>query len=68
MPPSGERVVATGLCSWCEFKFTNEVVARYPEPAAPGGWAYVELRHLEPGALAALDAADDLRRGPAESH
>lgn len=54
MPPNGELVRATGLCSVCDFKFRNEVVARYSEPAMPGGWAYVELRHLDAGEVRAL--------------
>jgi hypothetical protein len=54
MPANGERVRATGICATCDFKFTNEVVARYPAPFAPGGWAYVELRHLDPAALSNL--------------
>jgi hypothetical protein len=58
MPATGERVRATGFCSWCEFKFVNEVVARFPKPAAPGGWVYVELRHLELAAVSALEDAE----------
>jgi hypothetical protein len=53
MAVTGEIVRATGLC---DFKFIDEVVARYHEPNMPGGWAYVELRHLDPAALAALGA------------
>jgi hypothetical protein len=54
MAATGEIVRATGLCVRCDFKFINEVVARYPDRAMPGGWAYVELRHLDAAALEAL--------------
>lgn len=54
MAANGERVRASGLCSFCEFRFTDEVVARFPEPSMPGGWAYVELRHLDEATIAAL--------------
>ena len=40
----------------CDFKFINEVVARYPDRAMRGSWAYVELRHLEAAVLEALRA------------
>jgi hypothetical protein len=53
----GEIVRATGLCVMCDFKFVDEVVARYHEPNMPGGWAYIELRHLDSAALAALKGA-----------
>jgi hypothetical protein len=56
MPANGECVRATGICAMCDFKFTNEVVARYPASFAPGGWVYIELRHLEAAALEALHA------------
>jgi hypothetical protein len=46
MPTTGEIVRTTGFCSMCDFKFRDEVVARYPAPSMPGGWAYIELRHL----------------------
>jgi hypothetical protein len=54
MAVTGEIVRATGLCVICDFKFVDEVVARYHEPNMPGGWAYIELRHLDPAALSAL--------------
>lgn len=54
MTAVGEIVRATGLCSVCDFKFTNEVVARYPAPSMPGGVAYIELRHLDREELSAL--------------
>jgi hypothetical protein len=54
MPTNGERVRATGLCWLCDFKFVDEVVARYPEPSMPGGWAYIELRHLDAATISAL--------------
>jgi hypothetical protein len=54
MPAHGERVCATGICAMCDFKFTNEIVARYPAPFVPGGWAYVELRHLNAAEFEAL--------------
>jgi hypothetical protein len=57
MPTNGERVRATGLCWLCDFKFVDEVVARYPEPSMPGGWAYIELRHLTDAQLLGLDDA-----------
>jgi hypothetical protein len=46
MPTTGEIVRAKGLCSMCDFKFRDEVVARYPDRSMPGGWAYSEMRHL----------------------
>jgi hypothetical protein len=52
MAITGEIARATGLCVICDFKFHDEVVARYPEPNMPGGWAYIELRHLDPQQLA----------------
>lgn len=52
---NGDVVRTSGLCSICDFKFRDEVVARYPEPAMPGGWAYVELRHLKPDEIEVLD-------------
>jgi hypothetical protein len=39
MTAPGEIVRATGLCVACDFKFINEVIARYPDGAMPGGWA-----------------------------
>jgi DNA-binding XRE family transcriptional regulator len=51
---NGDVVRTSGLCSICDFKFRDEVVARYPEPAMPGGWAYVELRHLKPDEIEEL--------------
>lgn len=54
MSANGERVRATGTCADCDFKFTDEVVARYPAPFMPDGWAYVELRHLDAAELHAL--------------
>jgi len=59
MSPSGERVRATWLCLLCDFKFVDEVVARYPEPAMPDGFAYIELRHLDRNQLAALASRPD---------
>jgi hypothetical protein len=46
-PAIAELVRASGYCAACDFRFTNEVVARFPSPESPGGYAYVELRHLE---------------------
>jgi hypothetical protein len=54
MAAPGEIVRASGLCVMCDFKFINEVVARYADRAMPGGWAYVELRHLDDAAIEAL--------------
>jgi len=54
MPSSGELVRATGLCSLCDYKFVNEVVARYPAPSMPGGWAYIQIRHLNADEIKAL--------------
>jgi hypothetical protein len=45
----GEIVRASGICSVCDFKFRNEVVLRLSCPRDPGGWNYVELRHLTDG-------------------
>lgn len=61
MPTTGEIVRATGFCSMCDFKFRDEVVARYPAPSMPGGWAYIELRHLEADERNALRPVDDPR-------
>jgi hypothetical protein len=54
MPSSGELVRATGLCSLCDYKFIEEVVARYPAPSMPGGWAYIQVRHLDADEIKAL--------------
>lgn len=43
-PP--QLVIASGCCVRCDFSFTDELVAAWPDRAAPGGLAYVELRHL----------------------
>jgi hypothetical protein len=56
MPTNGERVRTSGLCWLCDFNFINEVVARYPEPSMPGGWPYIELRHLDATTIDALHA------------
>ena len=42
----GEVVCASGFCCVCDYRFKNELVARYADPSLPGGWAFVELRHL----------------------
>jgi hypothetical protein len=47
MSARGELVRTSGLCWVCDFKFVHEMVARYPSRSMPGGWAYVELRHLD---------------------
>jgi ribosome-binding protein aMBF1 (putative translation factor) len=54
MPSSGELVRATGLCSLCDYKFVEEVVARYPARSMPGGWAYIQIRHLDADEIKAL--------------
>jgi hypothetical protein len=41
-----EIVRASGYCTACDFRFTDEVVARFPSPGSPAGYAYVELRYL----------------------
>jgi len=51
--PDEEIVRASGFCIVCDFRFTDEVVLRFREPALPGGWGYVETRHLD---------ADELQR------
>jgi hypothetical protein len=43
-PPVLERT--SGVCARCDARFSDEIVARYPAPALPGGVAHVELRHL----------------------
>jgi hypothetical protein len=66
MPTTGEIVRATGFCSMCDFKFRDEVVARYPASSMPDGWAYIELRHLtaaEVSSLRPLLAQSDSERG-----
>jgi hypothetical protein len=45
----GDLVRATGVCSVCDFKFKNELVLRYPSAGDPGGWLYIEPRHLHDG-------------------
>src|SRR4051794_39887181 len=54
MPSSGELVRATGLCSLCDYKFVDEIVARYPASSMPGGWAYIQIRHLDADEIKAL--------------
>jgi hypothetical protein len=61
MPTNGDLVRTTGLCSVCDFQFRDEVVARFPSPSMPGGWAYIELRHLEADEISALRPVDDSR-------
>lgn len=39
-------VRTTGLCVQCDSHFRDELVARYPAPSMPSGFAHVELRHL----------------------
>jgi hypothetical protein len=46
VPLDYEIVRATGLCCVCDFRFTHELVARIRSRSLPGGWAYIELRHL----------------------
>lgn len=41
-----ELVRATGHCITCDTNFYNKEVARIRSRCAPGGWAYMELRHL----------------------
>ena len=52
----------------CDFKFRDEVVARYPARSMPGGWAYIELRHLDPDAIEALDGVSVQRASPPYVH
>src|SRR4051794_18875114 len=69
MPTTGEIVLTTGLCSMYDFKLRDEVVARYPARSMPGGWAYIELRHLtadELSSLAPLRTPADLAACPTE--
>lgn len=54
MPSNGELVRATGLCSLCDYKFVDEIVARYPARSMPGGWAYIQIRHLDADEIKAL--------------
>jgi hypothetical protein len=54
MASSGELVRATGLCSLCDYKFVDEIVARYPASSMPGGWAYIQIRHLDADEIKAL--------------
>jgi DNA-binding XRE family transcriptional regulator len=68
MPTTGEIVRATGLCSMCDFKFRDEVVARYPDRSMPGGWAYIELRHLDADAIEALAGISVERASPPYVH
>lgn len=67
MPTTGEIVRATGLCAMCDFKFRDEVVARYPARSMPGGWAYIELRHLDADAIEALDGISVQQASPRTS-
>jgi hypothetical protein len=46
-PPEHEIVVATGFCCVCDYRFRDELVLRFREPVLPGGWGYIELRHLD---------------------
>lgn len=36
----------SGTCLACDSRFTDELVLALPARAVPGGWAYVELRHV----------------------
>jgi hypothetical protein len=51
---TGELVRATGLCSICDYKFVDEIVARYPARSMPGGWSYIQIRHLDADEIKAL--------------
>jgi hypothetical protein len=41
-----ELVRATGFCCVCDSRFKDAFVVRYLNSSMPGGWAYVEPRHL----------------------
>jgi hypothetical protein len=43
----GAKVVATGRCAVCDSRFCDEPVVAIPDPALPGGYVFVEPRHLE---------------------
>ena len=43
---AADRVRATGFCVACDHRFVNEEVLRLPCDWLPGGYAYLEPRHL----------------------
>ena len=43
-------VRASGVCSTCDSRFRDELVLRIPESCVPGGYIYIELRHLHEAA------------------
>lgn len=64
-----EIVRASGFCVVCEYRFTDEVVARFPARSLVGGYGYVELRHLRPeDRLSLLCEARTESAGGAQTH
>lgn len=47
IPPSATQVIASGVCSLCDSRFQDEPALAWPNPRVPGGWVYVEIRHLD---------------------
>lgn len=43
--PSAVRTVS-GICALCDHRFIREAVRVIADDAVPGGYAYIELRHL----------------------
>jgi hypothetical protein len=56
-----ELVRASGLCSVCDHRFRDELVLRVPDSSLPGGWAYIEVRHLHDGTYEDGSIATSLR-------
>jgi hypothetical protein len=46
LPADGELVRTSGTCCRCDSRFVDELVVRVPSRALPGGFPYIELRHL----------------------
>ena len=38
---------ASSFCLRCDYRFTDELAARYPSRTLPGGYASIEIRHLD---------------------
>lgn len=47
IPDGAIAVTASGVCCLCDSRFHDEPVLAWRNPRVPGGWVYLEARHLE---------------------
>lgn len=47
IPDNTEILRTSGFCHACDSWFRNEPAVRFPDPALPGGYCYIEARHLD---------------------